>query len=103
MTGDGELNVIATFFFAALCLYFFKRKWYPLVIIPLAISYYFNGLWNLWCFSSFVILFFIRKTHFAAYWIFYSYINCHTPYGMATSGIFYFKCGIDTFCENASS
>ena len=40
MTGDGELNVIATFFFAALCLYFFKKSWYILTIIPLGISYF---------------------------------------------------------------
>ncbi|ABP66213.1 TraX family protein [Caldicellulosiruptor saccharolyticus DSM 8903] len=41
MTGDPyELNVIATFFFAAVALFFIQKRWYFLVIIPLAISYF---------------------------------------------------------------
>jgi len=40
MTEDPyELNVIATFFFAAVALFFIQKRWYFLVVIPLAISY----------------------------------------------------------------
>ncbi|WAM34169.1 TraX family protein [Caldicellulosiruptor morganii] len=35
-----ELNVIATFFFAALSLFFIQKRWYILTIIPIAISYF---------------------------------------------------------------
>ncbi|WPX08577.1 TraX family protein [Anaerocellum danielii] len=41
MTGDSyELNIIATFFFAVLALFFIQKRWYFLVMIPLAISYF---------------------------------------------------------------
>lgn len=41
MTEDPyELNVIFTFFFAAVALYFLKKRQYPLILIPLIISYF---------------------------------------------------------------
>jgi len=61
MTGDGELNVIATFFFAALCLYFFKRKWYPLVIIPLAISYFISMDYGIYGVLAVLLFYFLYE------------------------------------------
>ncbi|ADQ05586.1 TraX family protein [Caldicellulosiruptor owensensis OL] len=61
MTGDGELNVIATFFFAALCLYFFKRKWYPLVIIPLAISYFISMDYGIYGVLTILLFYFLYE------------------------------------------
>ncbi|ADQ05938.1 TraX family protein [Caldicellulosiruptor hydrothermalis 108] len=61
MTGDGELNVIATFFFAALCLYFFKSSWYVLVIVPLAISYFVSMDYGIYGVLAVLIFYFLYE------------------------------------------
>lgn len=61
MTGDMELNVIVTFFLAALCLYFFKNKWYVLVIFPLALSYFVSMDYGIYGVLAVLVFYFLYE------------------------------------------